>query len=192
MWVIRFRPRFRPAVGGDCMIVRRFIPVFAIVLAVALPLAAQEKTFLFSSATDNSVAAANFKGSENIEVRPNTAREINLYVFNSRDETVKLDVEVLDSKGKPVATASVEKAAGKSYNRVRFAKAPATPPMPGAAPPPAPPPAPMGPPPPAGFELGSIAGTTTDKVGFTLRMKDEEKKVEKTQNVVVSILDPAK
>ena len=202
------------------MIVRRLIPVFAVLLAVAPRLSAQEQTFLFSTNPNEVVAIGDLKDIEpNISVRPNTARELNLFVRNGAQDPHDMRVQLLDGKGKIVAAADIKKAAKNSYTRVKFAK-PAPPPAPAAVVPPAPPaaPMPMGPPLPPGVELGTIDAKKLVTFDFRLRLIDDTaidtawEKVKATpegkdtpretvaanldsmnkwtQSVVVSVLDP--
>src|SRR5262249_2096461 len=80
--------------------------------------------FMFSTSTEEVVKTADLKGSQNIDaVRPNTAREINLFAHNEKDDPRDLKIQLLNLKGKILATAEIKKAAGKSYNRVKFPKA---------------------------------------------------------------------
>lgn len=175
------------------MIVRRLIPVFAVLLAAAPQLAAQDPTFKFSTSTADEVAPAVLSGSPNIDaLRPNTARELNLFVHNSFGENYDHKIELLDTKGKLLAVAEIKKAKQKMYSRVKFAKPAPPPPMPGAAPP-APPPMPMGPPPPPvppGTELGRIGGGDSGNIGFTLRLLVPEKGIDTKTDVVVTVLKP--
>ena len=105
----------------------RPLPVFAILLAVAPPLAAQEPAFLFSTDTRDVVAIGDLKGAPNITVRPNTARELNLYVCNRALDPHDARVQLLDATAKVIATAELKRALAKAYTRVKFAK-PAPPP----------------------------------------------------------------
>src|SRR5207302_6691057 len=89
-----------------------------------------------------------------ITIRPNTARELNLFVRHAGDDARDLTVQLLDAKGQKVAVADLKKAPKKSYTRVKFVKPAPPAPVPGApVPPPVAAPMPMGPPPPTGADL---------------------------------------
>src|SRR5258708_38683750 len=100
--------------------VHRLFLLVAILLAIAPRLAAQERTFLFSTISDEVVTFGALTGSPNISVRPNTARELNLLVRNDADDPHQMRVQLLDAKDRVVAEAVV-KGAKKSYSRVKFA-----------------------------------------------------------------------
>ena len=155
------------------MMSRRFLPVLALALAIAPRLAAQDPIFRFSANTDESVPVGDLTGPTDIQVRPNTARELNLFVLNPADDPHEMRVQMLDAKGKVVAETKL-RAAKKSYARVKLTK----PPMPAAVPalapvPPMPTPAPMGPPAPPGTELGTDAADGTRTFEFKLRLYDD-------------------
>jgi hypothetical protein len=158
------------------MFSRRLIPALAVLLTAAPWAAAQEnKPFRFSTNPDEVVPAAEMTGFTDVTIRPNTGRELNLFVLNSADDPRDIKVQLLDGTGKLVATTEVKKAAKNAYTRVRFAKAP--PPMPAPAAPVAPAApaapataAPKGPPPPAGTE---VLMNKASKFAFDLRVIDE-------------------
>jgi hypothetical protein len=192
---------------------RYLFPVLAALLAVAPRLQAQEQTFLFSTNPDDVVEIGKLQGSPNVSVRPNAARELNLFVRNGADDPHQMRVQLLDAKGKVVTEAAV-KAAKKSYTKVKFAKPMAPMPVPGAPPAPAAPPKPipMGPPAPPGTEIEVTGTDAAPRFEFKLRLHDDtaidtewEKakatkkdtlrdevaaKLVKTDPAIVSILDP--
>src|SRR5262245_27713083 len=173
------------------MVCRRYVPALAFIFACASRLVAQQPVFVFSTDTRDVVPVDELKGSPNIDIRPNTAREINLFVFNSADDDHELRVQFLDAKGKDVAATDIKRARRKSYTRVRFTKP--MPPFPaGGTATPAAPPAPTASASPPGMELIPIRSAVSEMVGFELRLIDDEAKINKSQTVVVNILDPAK
>jgi hypothetical protein len=103
-------------------------------------------------------------------LRPNTAAEYHLYVFNKENEPATYIVELRGGPGSALAAQAKVTIPGKRWQRVRLPKPPAPPPAPVVpVPPPAAPPANQPPPepPPPGSRL---AANEKGEFQFTLRL----------------------